>query len=309
MESVGVEQFQVAAEAARSRRRRAWLHYVERAIIYTLLSAGALLFLFPLWWMLSTSLKNLEQTFPDVGTPVVEQILPNPVVFQNYLDILTSSAWHTYFLNSIVMTLGSVIGQVITASLAAFAFARLRWPGRDGMFILVLATMMLPYQVTLIPQFLIFSGKAPLPLPVITNTFWPFWFPSFLGGGAFSIFLLRQFMLGLPIELDEAATIDGAGPGTIYARLIVPQMFPALATVAIFAMQAHWNALLQPVVYLSKTANFTVVQGLLQYQTQSEVEWNQLMAASVLVMLPPLLLFFFAQRYFIEGISLTGIKG
>ncbi len=285
------------------------LHYVERAIIYALLSAGALIFLFPLWWMLSTSLKNLEQTFPDVGTPVVEQILPNPVVFQNYLDVLTSSSWHTYFLNSTVMTLGSVIGQVVTASLAAFAFARLRWPGRDGMFILVLATMMLPYQVTLIPQFLIFSGKAPLPFPVITNTFWPFWFPSFLGGGAFSIFLLRQFMLSLPIELDEAATIDGAGPGTIYVRLIVPQMFPALATVAIFAMQAHWNALLQPVVYLSKTANFTVVQGLLQYQTQTEVEWNQLMAASVLVMLPPLLLFFFAQRYFIEGISLTGIKG
>ena len=285
------------------------LHYVERAIIYALLSAGALIFLFPLWWMLSTSLKNLEQTFPDVGTPVVEQIVPNPIILQNYLDVLTSSSWHTYFLNSTVMTLGSVIGQVVTASLAAFAFARLRWPGRDGMFILVLATMMLPYQVTLIPQFLIFSGKAPLPFPVITNTFWPFWFPSFLGGGAFSIFLLRQFMLSLPIELDEAATIDGAGPGTIYVRLIVPQMFPALATVAIFAMQAHWNALLQPVVYLSKTANFTVVQGLLQYQTQTEVEWNQLMAASVLVMLPPLLLFFFAQRYFIEGISLTGIKG
>ena len=310
MESVGVEQVQVAAvEAARSRRRRNVLHYIERAIIYLLLSSGALIFLFPLWWMLSTSLKNLEQTFPDVGTPVAEQIVPNPIVFQNYLDVLTSPAWHNYFLNSTVMTLGSVIGQVLTASLAAFAFARLRWPGRDGMFILVLATMMLPYQVTLIPQFLIFSGKAPLPFPVVTNTFWPFWFPSFLGGGAFSIFLLRQFMLSLPIELDEAATIDGAGPGTIYARLIVPQMYPALATIAIFSMQAHWNALLQPVVYLSKTANFTVVQGLLQYQTQTEVEWNQLMAASVLVMLPPLLLFFFAQRYFIEGISLTGIKG
>ncbi len=311
MENVGVKRVQhlAAIEAARSRRRRALLHYVERAIIYFLLSAGALIFLFPLWWMLATSLKTLEQTFPDVGTPVAEQILPNPLVFQNYIDVLTSSAWHGYFLNSTVMTLGSVIGQVLTASLAAFAFARLRWPGRDGLFILVLATMMLPYQVTLIPQFLIFSGKAPLPFPVITNTFWPFWFPSFLGGGAFSIFLLRQFMLSLPIELDEAATIDGAGPGTIYARLIVPQMFPALATVGIFSMQAHWNALLQPVVYLSKTANFTVVQGLLQYQTQSEVEWNQLMAASVLVMLPPLLLFFFAQRYFIEGISLTGIKG
>ena len=310
MESVGVEQVQIASvEAARSRRRRNVLHYIERAIIYTLLSSGALIFLFPLWWMLSTSLKNLEQTFPEVGTPVVEQIVPNPIIFQNYLDVFTSSAWHNYFLNSTVMTLGSVIGQVLTASLAAFAFARLRWPGRDGMFILVLATMMLPYQVTLIPQFLIFSGKAPLPFPVVTNTFWPFWFPSFLGGGAFSIFLLRQFMLSLPIELDEAATIDGAGPGTIYARLIVPQMYPALATIAIFSMQAHWNALLQPVVYLSKTANFTVVQGLLQYQTQTEVEWNQLMAASVLVMLPPLLLFFFAQRYFIEGISLTGIKG
>ncbi len=301
---------QVAAvEAAKSRRRKAVFHYAERAAIYTILTSGALAFLFPLWWMLATSLKTLEQTFPDVGTPLMEQIFPNPYVLDNYVDVLASPAWHGYFLNSTVMTLGSVIGQVLTASLCAFAFARLRWPGRNGLFILVLATMMLPYQVTLIPQFLIFSGNSPLPFPVITNTFWPFWFPSFLGGGAFSIFLLRQFMLSLPIELDEAATIDGAGPGTIYARIILPQIFPALATVGIFAMQAHWNALLQPVIYLSKTSNFTVVQGLLQYQTQTEVEWNQLMAASVLVMLPPLLLFFFAQRYFIEGISLTGIKG
>ena len=311
MAEVAVERAHelAARRAARSRRRARAIGFVERSVIYLILTAGSLIFLFPLAWMISTSLKTLRQTFPDVGTPILEQAIPDPLVLTSYVEIITSPAWHNYFLNSAVLTVGCMAGVTISASLTAYSFSRLQWPGRNALFVLVLATMMLPYQVTLIPQFVIFSGKAPMPFPVVTNTFWPFWLPAFLGGNAFSIFLLRQFMMTLPGELDEAAVIDGAGPGTVFWRLIVPQIFPALAAIAIFAFQFNWNALLGPVIYLNRTENFTVIQGLLQYRTQTEVEWNQLMAASVLVMLPPILLFFFAQRYFIEGISLTGLKG
>ena len=300
MESVGVEQFQVAAEAARSRRRRAWLHYVERAIIYTLLSAGALLFLFPLWWMLSTSLKNLEQTFPDVGTPVVEQILPNPVVFQNYLDILTSSAWHTYFLNSIVMTLGSVIGQVITASLAAFAFARLRWPGRDFWFFVFLGAMMIPIQVRLIPSYIIVNELG--------------WSNTYQGIASiqlvefFGVFLIRQFMLNMPRELEDAARIDGCGWLRVLFQIILPNAKPALAALAIFTFTGSWNNFLWPLVVISQGHMYTIQVGLASMKGEI-IPWGLLMAGTAVSAIPLFIVYVILQRLFTQGIVMSGIKG
>jgi multiple sugar transport system permease protein len=197
---------------------------------------------------------------------------------------------------------GSVAGVLFSCPLVAYGLARIRWPGRNVLFLLTIGLLLLPYQVTLVPLFIIFRTLG------WVGTFLPLIVPHFFGN-AFFIFLMRQFMMTIPMELSDAAKIDGAGEFRIYWSVIMPLLRPALATVGLFQFQGAWNDFLGPLIYLTDQASYTISLGLQQYNTEHGTEWGQLMAASVLLTLPIIVLFFFAQRTFIQGITLTGIKG
>ena len=222
---------------------------------------------------------------------------------QTYRDAWYSDPyWGRYLFNTLWLVVLNVVGQLLACSAAAFAFSRLRWPGRDGVFVLLLATMMLPAFVTMVPTFLIFRGLG------WYNTLLPLWVPAFVGT-PFYIFLLRQFMLGIPRELEEAARVDGCTWVGIYWRIVLPLMKPALATVAVFTFIATWNEFMAPLIYLSDERLYPLSLGLFKFRSQFGSEFGMLMAASTLMTLPVVALFFVAQRYFIEGTTLTGLKG
>jgi multiple sugar transport system permease protein len=249
-------------------------------------------------WMLRSSLMDINQIFIYPPTWI-----PDPWEFQNYPDVFDTVPFVQYFQNTLTVLIPSVIGTVVTSSLAAYGFARLRWPGRDLVFGILMTTLMLPYAVTLIPTFLIWSNLG------LINTFWPLIVPSWFGGHIFYIFLLRQFFRGIPRDLDEAALIDGASPLRILWDIVLPLSRPALISVVIFSSLYTWNDFLQPLIYLNDDRKFTLALGLAQFRGLYNSEWHLLMAASMLVVAPVLLLFVVAQRYFVEGITLTGIKG
>lgn len=227
--------------------------------------------------------------------------IPNPFRWQNYPEALTVVPFGLYFLNTLKIVVGVLCGTLLSSSLGAFAFSRLRWHWRDRIFGLLLTTMMLPYAVTLVPTFILWSRLN------LVNTFVPLILPAWFGS-PFYIFLLRQFFLGIPYELDEAAYVDGASPLYVYAKIIMPLAKPALIVVSIFSFMGVWNDLLGPVIYLTDPNKFTVAVGLAQFQGMYTAQWHLLMAASTVVLLPVITLFFIAQRYFIEGIALTGLK-
>jgi len=230
--------------------------------------------------------------------------IPKRFLWRNYIEAVTTIRYFLYFRNTVIVTVAAMTGQVISASLVAFGFARLRARLRDVLFVVLLSTMMLPGQVTLVPVYLLFRKIGWL------NTFLPLIVPSWLGGGAFSVFLLRQFFSTLPLELDDAARIDGCGLFGIYSRILLPLSKPALATVAIFAFFGHWNDFMGPLIYLSKSSMYTLSLGLQFYvSAHGQVEWNLLMAATCLSILPLLIVFFSAQRTFVQGVALTGLKG
>ena len=197
----------------------------------------------------------------------------------------------------------TIIGTLLSSSLVAYAFACLKWPGRNGVFIFVLATMMLPMQVTMIPLFVLFKNFGWL------NTFKPLIVPAFFGGGAFNIFLLRQFFLTIPGELFDAARIDGCSEWRIYWNIVLPLAKPALATVAILTFMMTWNDFFGPLIYLSDKLKGTLALGLAMFVGQHQTEWGMLMAASVMMMIPMIVLFFLFQKYFIKGFMMSGIKG
>jgi multiple sugar transport system permease protein len=281
---------------SRARVRRVMV----RAAGHVVLLAGAIVMLVPLLWMLSTAFKRTGQewVFPPVW-------IPNPFWWRNYPEAMAvlPVPFYRYVLNTLIITLGATAGTVCSASLAAFAFARLRFKGRDTLFILVISTMMLPSVVTLIPTFLIFKTLGWL------DTFLPLIVPSWFGASAFSIFLLRQFFLTIPRELDEAARIDGASNFSIYWTIILPLAQPALATVIIFQVLWRWNDFMDPLIYLNTMDNYTVALALRTFQNVRSQRINYLMALSSLQVLPVMLLFFLAQKYFIRGITLTGLGG
>lgn len=208
-----------------------------------------------------------------------------------------------YLANTVWVTVAAIAGTLLTASMVAFAFARLRWPGRDGFFVLLLSTMMLPYAVTMIPQFLIWQNLG------FIDTLVPLWAGAFLGGGAFNIFLLRQFFKTIPTELEEAAKIDGCGYWRIFWTVMLPLVGPALATVAIMTFMGSWNNFMGPLIYISSPTKMTLAYALQLYQTEHGGQFAYMMAASTMVMIPVLVVFFLCQRYFIQGVTLTGIKG
>ena len=218
-----------------------------------------------------------------------------------YLPPETYYGW-TFLKNSLVLTILSVLGTVLSSSMVAYSFARLKWPGREGWFKVMLATMMIPGAVTLMPQFLIFRSLGWI------DTLRPLWVPAFFGS-AFNIFLLRQFFLGIPNELEDAAKIDGCGPFATYWKVMLPQVKPALAAIAIMAVLAAWNNFQGPLIYLSSPEQMPMAYGLQLYQQDHAGEPGLMMAASTMVVLPIVVLFFFSQRYFIEGVSLSGLGG
>ena len=273
-------------------------HVVRITVVYILLIAISVIMLIPLVWMLSTALKSLDQVgiFPP-------EWIPNPVLWDNFGQALTFMPFALYFRNTGMITGFSIIGTLISCSLVAYGFARLRARGREALFLLVLSTLMLPNQVTMIPQYVLFAKLHWI------DTFLPLIVPNFLGN-AFFIFLLRQFMMTIPLEMDEAARIDGAGYVRIFVRIILPLIKPALATVAIFTFVYNWNDFLYPLIYLNSEHNLTLSLALSKFTGMyGSTAWNLLMAASLVVVMPCLLLFFFAQRYFIQGIVVSGLKG
>lgn len=273
-------------------------HWLGQLLWYLVLSFFALALALPLIWLISTSLKQGPQTFL-----MPPQWIPEPIVWQNYPDAFKAVPFQRYFWNTLTVVFWATTGTLFTASLTAFAFARLRFPGRGFLFGLVLSTIMLPSIVTLIPTFIVFRYLKWI------NTFLPLTVPYWLGGGAFNIFLFRQFFMTIPYELDEAARIDGASNFRIYWNVVLPLAKPVLATVAIFAFINHWNDFFLPLIYLQDTNKWTMAIGLQGFKDLYSTSWNLMMAASTAMIIPLLLLFFFAQRYFISGIQMSGIAG
>ena len=269
---------------------------IGKAVVYGLLGAGSIIILMPFAWMISTSLKDLSHVFR--WPP---EFIPNPVVWSNYPTALTKLPFDIYLGNTLLIVGATLIGELGVSAVVAYAFSRLRWRGRDALFIVVLATMMLPRQVTLIPDFLIFRYFG------MYDTYWPLVIPSWFGN-PFYIFLIRQFFMTISRELDEAALLDGCSKFGVFWRITLPLSLPVLAAVAIFSFQYHWNDFFRPLIFLSDTDKATLALGLRYFQGTYGTEWNSLMAASLVVMMPLIIVFFFAQRIFIQGVVFTGYK-
>ncbi len=269
------------------------------AFNYSVLSVVALLFLIPFFWLIVTSLKPLNQVFTD---PV--RWLPDPVMWENYVTALTSPAFQFVLLlrNTILYAGVSMVGVTLSSAIVAYGFARLRFWGKDTLFVITLATMMLPAIVTLIPTYILFRQFG------WVGSYAPLIVPHFFGG-AFNIFLLRQFLLTIPWDFTDAALVDGAGEFTILWRIMLPLVKPALLVVAVLHFMFAWNDFLGPLIYLDSANEYPLVLGLYAFQTRFGIQWHLLMAATLATTFPLILLFFAAQRYFIEGITLGGVKG
>jgi ABC-type glycerol-3-phosphate transport system permease component len=276
----------------------------KRVAVYLLLILGSVLFITPFLFALSSSLKKLDAVYAYPPT-----LLPVPPQWSNYTKAVTSLPFGQFLMNSVFLTLMCVAGQLISGALVAYSFARLRWPGRDVTFLVLLSTMMLPGQVTMIPTFILWTHLRDLTGVDWVGTFKPLIIPAFLGGAPIYIFLMRQFFKGIPVELEEAARIDGCSTLQIFWRVALPLSRPVLTTVAVLSFIAHWHDFMGPLIYLDRVETYTLQLGLRMFQTVNGGFTHYLMAASMLVLLPVLIIFFVAQRQLVQGISLTGIKG
>jgi ABC-type glycerol-3-phosphate transport system permease component len=265
-------------------------------IVHLLLWLGVVLMFIPLAWTLSTSLKPVSDIY--IFPP---KWIPNPIRWENYREAVTAIPFLTYLKNTVIITGLSIVGKVASVTLVGFAFARLQWWGREVFFVIMLATMMLPPHVTLIPQFVLFKQFGWI------DTFYPLIVPQFFGG-PYLTFLARQFFMTLPRDLDDAARIDGCSSWGVFARVIMPLSKPVIIMIVILVFNGTWNEFLMPLIYLQNQNNFTLALGLRMFQGEAATSWHLLMAASLLTMLPVLVLFFTAQRYFMQGIVFTGVK-
>ena len=264
----------------------------------------SVIYLTPFVWMVSTSLKTAAQA---IAAPPI--LIPNPLVWFNYPDAFARMNYPRALLNTLLYAVPCVIGTLLSCSLAAYGFAILKWPGRNAIFVLVLATMMLPGQVTLIPLYVIFAKLG------WTNTYIPLILPSFLASGdgawkgAFFIFLLRQFFLGIPRDLVDAARVDGSSELRILFQIVMPLSTPALITVGLLTFIDKWNDFYGPLIYIQDQTLYPLARAAQVFQSAHKLDWAQSMSAAVLMSLPLVILYFVAQRKFIEGITLTGQKG
>ena len=285
-----------------SKRR---LEKASRVVVSLVLVAGSFAMLLPIVWMLSTSFKTRADVF---SIPPVW--IPNPLHFENYPKAWTISGmfasegvtFTNYLINTVIIATGNCLGATLSASLVAFAFARLRFPGRGILFTLCLATMMVPDQVTMIPTFILFKTLG------WYDTFLPLMVPAWLGGGAYNIFLMRQFFMTIPYEMDEAAKIDGCSNLGVYWSILLPLCKPALTTVAVFAFVYNWNDFLNPLIYLDTNSKKTLALGLTNFVSLYGQDYHLLMAASLCISVPIIIIFLVGQKYFIQGIATTGLK-
>lgn len=278
----------------KSPKRLPWLNFITYSLLIVSTAAVAL----PFIWLVRSSLMEPNQIF--VMPP---EWIPHPFVPENYREALTALPFDRYLLNTLTIELFVVSGTLVTSTLAAYSFSRLRWAGRNLVFGILLTGLMLPYAVTLIPTFIFWQKLGAI------DSYLPLTIPAWFGGGAFNIFLLRQFFMTIPRDLDEAAYMDGATPPRVIWEIILPLSRSALIVVAIFSFINVWNDFLGPLIYLTDNSKYTLALGLATFQGVYTAQWNYLMAASTAMLIPIVVLFFVAQRYFIEGITLTGIKG
>lgn len=280
------------------RKKRSLGFYVKKVMFYGVLLILATICIIPLYWMIRSSfMKNT-----DIYSMRPFIFWPKEMLWSNYTNALKAADFGRYAVNTLLIVSGCLAGTLLTSGMAAYAFSRIRWRGRSICFAMILTTMMLPSSVTLIPQFMIWRNLH------MVDTYWPLILPSFFGGGAFNIFLLRQFFWGIPNELDEAARIDGAGPFQIFIRIILPLAKSAMVVVALFTFLNNWNDFFGPIIYLNTKEKFTLAVGLLQFKGDYSTKWNLLMAASTIVVTPCIGIYLFGQKHLIEGISLTGLK-
>jgi multiple sugar transport system permease protein len=277
-------------------RARLWRGLVGRFLVYLLFGVGSAVMLVPFLWMISTSLKDGSEVF--VYPPVW---LPNPPQFRNYTYVLELLPFGRYLINTTFVATTVTLLEVLTSSLAAYAFARVEFPGRDRLFLLYLATLMIPGQVTIIPNFLVVSYLG------WNNTYLALIIPAAFS--AFGTFLLRQFFLSIPVELEQAARIDGCGYLGIYRHIILPLSGPALATLTIFVFMAQWNSFLWPLIVTNSENLRTLTVGLSYFRDEAASQFNYLMAGTVMNVVPILIVYVVLQRYFVRGIALTGLTG
>ncbi len=271
----------------------------SKILSYVFLILFIIMFIFPFIWMVSTSLK-----YPADVYKIPLEIFPRRITLDNFIKGWKYADFGRYTVNTITITILAVCGTLISSSLVGYGFARFKARASEVLFLVVLATMMIPSQVTLIPTYLLFAKLHWL------DTFLPLIVPAWFGGGAFNIFLMRQFFKGIPKELDEAAYIDGANSFQIYVKILLPAVKPALLTVGLMSITYNWNDFFNPLIYLQTDTKFTLALGLQFFQTlHGSTDIQMLMAVSLLTLLPVLLLFFVAQKHFIEGIVMSGIKG
>jgi multiple sugar transport system permease protein len=268
------------------------------AVKHLVLIVLSILFIFPMFWMVLTSLKPNTQALSFPPTWV-----PHPFLWSNYPNALNSQPFGGYFYHTVVYCVTSVIGTVLSSSLIAYGFSRLQWWGRNKLFYVMVATMLLPYIVTLIPLFILYRHLG------WVGSYKPLIIPNFFGASVFSTFLLRQFFMTIPESLSEAARIDGARELYIYARIILPLSKPAVAVVALFQFLYAWNDFLGPLIYLNKESLYPLSLGLNEMLGTYSTNWSWLMAAATVATVPMIILFFLTQKTFVQGITLTGVKG
>jgi multiple sugar transport system permease protein len=278
-------------------RRRDTGAVLFRVLVYLLLIGGGVIFMLPALWMLSTAFKPLADAvaFPPVW-------IPKTIQLSNFTDPFKDLPFARFYRNTLIITGAGIVGVLLSCTPVAFAFARLNFRGRDALFVLVLATMMVPDQATLVPIYVLFARLG------WTNTFLPLTVPTYFGVDAFTIFLMRQFFMTIPRELDDACKIDGGGPITLLTRVIIPLSLPVFGVVTILQFVSRWNDFFWPLIFLNTMDNYTISLGLRLFQTRYFVQTNIMMAMSLLAALPTITLFFLAQRYFIRGIVLTGVN-
>lgn len=269
---------------------------LSKTAAYILLAIGALVMIIPFVWMLSTSLKDQQQLFAWPPS-----WLPNPFIWKNYTDVWTRINFSLYGWNTVKITVAVTIGRLILCSMAGYGFARMKFPGKDFLFMLTLATMMISSQITIVPNFIIMRNLG------LVDTHIGVILPQLADG--FSIFLMRQFFLTFPYELEDAAKLDGCNPLMFYLRILIPNSKPILATLAVMTFQGVWNDFLWPLVMLTSPAKRTLAVGLSYLVGQYTTRWDLQMAGSVLTVLPILLLYFVLQKYFVQSIKMTGLKG
>jgi multiple sugar transport system permease protein len=286
----------LASMTAARRRKKTW-SLVGRGAAYFLLTAGGLAFLFPLFWMVSLSMGTMKDIYR-----VPPRWIPERWSLRNYPEALFVFPLPLYVKNTMIIAVANIVGTMISCTAPAYALARLRWKGRDLVFVLILATMMIPPQVTLIPMYIIWHRLG------VLDTYVPLILPSFLGW-AYATFLARQYFSTIPLELEDAARVDGCGYFSTYFRIMLPLSVPLMVTLGLFSFVGDWNDFFSPLIYLTTPSKYTIQLGLLSFRGQYITNIPALMAASVLILLPVIIIFLFGQTYFIRSVVLSGLKG